>query len=211
MRYSKIMPKNGSFEEEYKTATSYWGDTPSTIIRNQASTLVGKTVLDIGAGDGRNALYLASLGYAVTALDLSETGLRNLTQKADAQGISDRIETVTANFVDWKPTQTFDNVITNFTFHFVGSANIDQCLEKMIALTNPGGINIYDDFTPNGPLAKTNPENYISETRLHEFYKENGWQMLHSAVKPVQTMTFETPDRPHLHEAISLVAQKPPL
>ena len=48
---------------------------PSLIVREFFSLASGKRVLDIAAGNGRNAIYLAEHGFDVDAVDISETGL----------------------------------------------------------------------------------------------------------------------------------------
>lgn len=44
--------------------------------------------LDVGTGQGRNAVYLASKGWDVTGFDVSQVGLRTAKQHADAAGVS---------------------------------------------------------------------------------------------------------------------------
>ena len=60
---------------------------PLPYVRDHAHLLTGGTVLDIACGYGRNALYLAELGFRVTAIDFSETALRVLRKRADKQGL----------------------------------------------------------------------------------------------------------------------------
>jgi SAM-dependent methyltransferase len=50
--------------------------TPSQIVRNHFDLATGKKALDIGAGNGRNSLFLAQKGFSVDAVDISEEGLR---------------------------------------------------------------------------------------------------------------------------------------
>lgn len=201
------MPINGSFEEEYKTTKSYWGDSPSSVIRKYATSLKQGSILDVGAGDGRNALFLANKGYAVYALDVSETGLLNISEKV-ADNKFPAITTIVANFVTYKPSIQYDNIITNFTIHFVGSRNIAVFIEKMIHATKPGGINIIDDFTQNGPLA-TNPENFVTPELLENIYKGYGWDILLNEQRIVETKAFESPGKHLNHEAVAFIARKP--
>lgn len=165
--------------------------------------------MDIGAGDGRNALFLASSGFNVVALDLAPTGLKNIVKKAAAQDLTDRIKVVTANITEYKPDVSYENVITNFTLHFVGAENIIPVLEKMVSLTRSGGINLIDDFTQNGPLAVNRPDNYVTPLLLEDFYDKKGWKILYSDTRPVKTKAFESPGRLYTHEAIAFIAKKP--
>lgn len=45
-------------------------------------------VLDVGCGQGRDALFIARLGHEVTAVDLSPTGIRDLISDANSEGLS---------------------------------------------------------------------------------------------------------------------------
>ncbi|MEC3958155.1 class I SAM-dependent methyltransferase [Nocardia sp. CDC153] len=51
-------------------------------------------VLELGAGHGRDAIYLARQGFRVTASDFSAIGLAQLRERADAAGLGDGIRTV---------------------------------------------------------------------------------------------------------------------
>lgn len=197
------------FEKEYAANPSYWGDEPEAIVRDYASRLHNDTVLDIGAGDGRNTLYLASLGFHVSALDISKQGLRNLTAKAVERNLEGSVDTIHESIVDFKPSTKYDNIITNFTLHFVGSDGINPYLRKMAKLTHAGGLNIISDFTQDGPLAETAPENYITQDRLHQFYQERNWEILHSMVDPVKTKRLDADGEPLEHDAVTFVARKP--
>ena len=196
------------FDEQYKTNTSYWGDEPSSSIRDYAPYFRRDTILDIGAGDGRNTLYLASLGFRVSALDISRTGLQNLMQKAKDGEVEALITPIIADFVQYEPEKSYDNIITNFALHFVGSANIQHVLEKIATATAPGGLAIINDFTPNGPLAKK-PENYITPEILQDFYETKSWEIIQNHIYTTKTKALDANGKPFEQESVEFVARKP--
>jgi 2-polyprenyl-3-methyl-5-hydroxy-6-metoxy-1,4-benzoquinol methylase len=61
---------------------------PERLLRAIETYLVEGNVLDIGAGQGANALYLAERGYSVMAVDISETGLQQLREESEARGLT---------------------------------------------------------------------------------------------------------------------------
>ncbi|KAA5834945.1 methyltransferase domain-containing protein [Saccharopolyspora hirsuta] len=63
-----------------------YGDEPSEPARHAAGT-----VLDLGAGHGRDSLHFTRRGFAVHAVDSSRDGLARLRAQADREGLSDRI------------------------------------------------------------------------------------------------------------------------
>lgn len=67
-----------------------WGREPNPWVRREAEQLTPGRALDLAAGDGRHAIWLASLGWAVTAVDISPEGVRlgeSLTRDARAAGL----------------------------------------------------------------------------------------------------------------------------
>eukprot|EP00967_Tisochrysis_lutea_P117584 scaffold190266_cov23-Tisochrysis_lutea.AAC.1 len=71
-------------------------------------------VLSLGEGQGRNGVYLASLGHRVTAVDLSPVGLAKASRLAAERGVPEaNLCPVVANLEDWTPPpDTFDVVLS---------------------------------------------------------------------------------------------------
>ncbi|KGM16582.1 hypothetical protein N867_18470, partial [Actinotalea fermentans ATCC 43279 = JCM 9966 = DSM 3133] len=62
-----------------------WTREPNVWVRDAVAHLTPGRALDVAAGDGRHALWLASLGWSVTALDISLEGVRQGAALARAQ------------------------------------------------------------------------------------------------------------------------------
>ena len=67
-----------------------YGTEPNDFLREVADRLPAGPVLCLGEGEGRNAVWLAERGHAVTALDASEIGLRKTRELAAARGVEVR-------------------------------------------------------------------------------------------------------------------------
>lgn len=119
-----------------------------------------------------------------------------------------RVKTIVTDFLDYQTNDRYDNIISNFTIHFVGSDNIKPFLEKMTELTKPGGINVIDDFTNNGPIAKKHPESYINYDILSDFYLSKGWRILYTSTRNVPLKSFEYSSEPVYSQATAFIAQK---
>lgn len=77
-------------------------------------------VLDIGCGTGTNAVYLAKLGFKVTALDFVEKALKFAKKNAEKANV--HIDFVHADIFNWKVPQTFDIILDSGCLHnFRGS------------------------------------------------------------------------------------------
>ncbi len=61
---------------------------PTRLLVEAVHGLKPGTALDVGMGQGRNALYLASLGWRVTGFDVAKAGLQQAAKKAVAAGVS---------------------------------------------------------------------------------------------------------------------------
>ncbi|MGH8921197.1 MAG: class I SAM-dependent methyltransferase [Actinomycetes bacterium] len=75
-----------SWDERYRAAEIVWGVRPNQWVEQQLSDLPPGRALDVACGEGRNALWLAGLGWQVTALDFSPVGLdkaRALEERAE--------------------------------------------------------------------------------------------------------------------------------
>lgn len=82
------------------------------VIEEEIRNLNPGRALDLGCGAGSNALMLAENGWSVTGLDWSEEAVR-LANEAAAMGKLDA-HFVTDDITSWKPTETFDLVITTY-------------------------------------------------------------------------------------------------
>jgi len=68
--------KQNVWEKEYKNVSNLWGLIPNNILLNYIDLLhEGGKVLDIGVGEGRNALFFAKSGFKVEGIDISETAI----------------------------------------------------------------------------------------------------------------------------------------
>ncbi|ROR92330.1 class I SAM-dependent methyltransferase [Nocardioides aurantiacus] len=64
-----------AWDERYAAAPLVWSAGPNAFVERDLADLTPGTALDLGSGEGRNARWLASRGWHVTALDFSPVGL----------------------------------------------------------------------------------------------------------------------------------------
>ncbi len=96
----------------------------------------GLRILDVGGGDGRDALPLASAGHAVTILDQSAVWLDEARSRADAAGV--RIETVVGDLGDAPDLGQFDLVLCHFVLQY--RPDDDEDLARLAGYTRPEGL-----------------------------------------------------------------------
>ncbi|HUY51281.1 MAG TPA: class I SAM-dependent methyltransferase [Streptosporangiaceae bacterium] len=83
------------WDARYAAADRIFPAEPDEALVELAAGLSPGRALDLGAGEGRNSLWLARQGWQVTAVDLSEVGLGRLRAQAAAEGLA--VEAVTAD------------------------------------------------------------------------------------------------------------------
>lgn len=105
-----MMPDRRShWEDRYRAGERRRGPA-SAFLAELLPRLRRGRALDIAAGDGRNSLFLAEHGYAVTAIDIAHAGLRRLQQCARAARLS--IDLIQADLDGYPlPENRFDIVV----------------------------------------------------------------------------------------------------
>lgn len=113
----------------------------------------GARVLDLGCGDGRNAIPLARAGHRVTAVDRSRFALAALRREAARAGWSPDdeeplgMEIVEADVSALCPLDDYDLVIAHGVLHLFPPMDRDALIERMKRHTRPGGWNVIAAFT----------------------------------------------------------------
>lgn len=74
---------DGGYDEGYKRCACFWGNKPGKLVEQYLLKLpegTGMTALDLGCGEGKNAIALANAGFHVTAVDCSNAALETQSQ-----------------------------------------------------------------------------------------------------------------------------------
>jgi S-adenosylmethionine-dependent methyltransferase len=111
-------------------------------LRRQADALGasggGLRVLDVGGGDGRDAVALAVAGHRVTVLDPAPSWLAEARRRAGEAGVADRLRTVEGSIDDLTPAGAdFDLVLCHFVLHYRPAEVGD--VARLAAVLRPGG------------------------------------------------------------------------
>jgi|APHM01.1.fsa_nt_gi Cyclopropane fatty acid synthase and related methyltransferases len=150
------MSKPVSFwNNRFDTPDLVYGAEPNAFIRTAADTWLSgaQDVLDLGAGEGRNSVFLARRGHAVTAVDYAKEGLRKTRRLGDEADIS--IDTIEADVRDWIPERTWDAVVV--TFLHLSPAEQPALYDRIQEYLVPGGFLLAEWFRP-----EQRTENYTS-------------------------------------------------
>ncbi|MCX9157423.1 class I SAM-dependent methyltransferase [Niveibacterium sp. 24ML] len=133
------------WDERYSQPGFYYGDTPNDFLREHASRIPPGEVLCLGEGEGRNALYLAQLGYQVTAVDSSAVGLEKLSKRAEAGGLL--IRTVCADLAKYDFGSARWSAVVSIFCHLPPPLRAFVHARAVSAL-RPGGLVLLEAYTP---------------------------------------------------------------
>jgi 2-polyprenyl-3-methyl-5-hydroxy-6-metoxy-1,4-benzoquinol methylase len=102
-----------SWNDRYSEPGYAYGTEPNSYLVSVVNRIPKGKVLSLGEGEGRNAVYLASLGYNVTAVYSSDVGLAKARQLAKDRGV--KITTVTADLAGLAiETESWDGIVSIF-------------------------------------------------------------------------------------------------
>ncbi len=90
-------------------AAPLWSAGPNAWVEAQATDLTPGRAADVGAGEGRNALWLASRGWEAEAVDFSPSGLRAGQQRATELGLA--VTFTQADATTWRADPPVDLVV----------------------------------------------------------------------------------------------------
>ncbi|MDG9689180.1 class I SAM-dependent methyltransferase [Streptomyces mutabilis] len=79
------------WEARYRDTDRVWSGRPNDLLVREASDLAPGTALDLGCGEGADAVWLASRGWRVTGVDISGTALERAAGHAAEAGVGDRV------------------------------------------------------------------------------------------------------------------------
>ncbi len=98
-------PGADAWDDRYSSSELVWTLEPNRWVVEVLADVepAGGRALDLGAGEGRNSIWLAQQGWHVEAVDFSAVGLDRARQLADAAGVGDRLVTVVDDVVDFTP------------------------------------------------------------------------------------------------------------
>jgi SAM-dependent methyltransferase len=121
------------WDARYAQGERLWSPSPNATIAEIVGPMHPGRALDVGAGEGRHSVWLAALGWTVTAVDFSEVGIGRGRFEAESRGIP--VEWVVADVREWTPTAgtTYDLVLVAY-LHLEGDV-----LSRVHDWLAPGG------------------------------------------------------------------------
>lgn len=183
------------WDKKFSSRNYVYGKTPAKFIAENYSYIpFGASILDMGMGEGRNAVFLAQKGYKVTGIDISSVAVQKAIALSKEFGV--QINTVVASLNKHKiPEGTFDAIIC---FYYVDRSLI----EKMKTWLKPGGMIIFEAYTTE---QIKNDKKASLENPLHYYLKP---QELPKLFSEMRVLKFEEPIHEKEYRSSIIVKKK---
>lgn len=126
------------WEGHYLARPQVWSGRANPVLVEEVAGLGPGAALDLGCGEGGDALWLAQHGWDVTAVDVAETALQRGAAAAVAAGLADRITWERHDLARSSPTGSYDLVSAQFLQSPIELPR-DQVLRRAADAVAPGG------------------------------------------------------------------------
>ena len=140
------------WERHYGERDRVWSGRVNVQFADVVADLPPGRALDLGCGEGADAVWLAERGWDVVAVDISETALGRAAEAASARGVADHIDFLQLDLSDGFPDGTYDLVSSQF-LHSTVRLDRARILENAAAALGPGGRLVIVDHGSAPPWA----------------------------------------------------------
>lgn len=140
------------WDDRYAEKDRIWSGRVNAQLAAIAEPLTPGRALDLGCGEGGDAVWLAEHDWQVLATDVSETALARAAAEAGSRGVLDRIDFQHHDLSDSFPDGEFDLVSAQY-FHSFVRLERPQILRRAASALRPGGLLVIVDHGAPPPWA----------------------------------------------------------
>ncbi|GAA1877837.1 SAM-dependent methyltransferase [Streptantibioticus ferralitis] len=169
------------WDARYAQSDQIWSGNPNSVLVREAADLTPGTALDLGCGEGADAIWLAQRDWRVTAVDISRVALDRAAKHAATAGVRDRIDWQQYDLAASFPSGTFDLVSAQF-LHSPGDLPRERILHTAASAVAPGGVLLIaghtafptSEHSPHSEMRLPTPDEVIEDLDL----PEGQWEVL---------------------------------
>jgi tellurite methyltransferase len=142
------------YDESYSRSPAFFGAAPDSLLADHLVLIEnGEPLLDVGAGQGRNALYIARLGYRVDALEPSADGAAQISAAAAVTGLT--IGVINQRFEDFRAPGLYGAVLVFGLIPDLARGQVTALLKRAGEWLAPGSLAFLTGFTTDDPSFAT--------------------------------------------------------
>lgn len=209
-------------EKEYKTKEFYWGLAPHSLLVKFLPIVQRGKALDIGAGEGRNSIFLAKNGFEVEAIDINKEGLEKCKQIAKKYNLPITTKVIDIKSFSFEPRK-YSLILSIATMDFLKKSEIEIIIKKIKKSLIEKGYVLLLVISNKDPLYQKIKELKLKEVEENTFYlpkyktfrhffTQKELKELFKDFKIIYLKQQKIKDighgEPHFHNVIGLLAQK---
>jgi SAM-dependent methyltransferase len=167
-----------AWEEHYGERDRVWSGRVNIRLAEVASVLPPARALDLGCGEGADAMWLADQGWYVTAVDISQTALDRAVADVRARNLLDRIDFQRHELPDTFPEGSFDLVSAQF-LHSTVEVDRPAMLRRAADAVTVGGTFLIVDHAGPPPWASKLHHHHefpSAEEVMSSLKLDDGWE-----------------------------------
>lgn len=147
------------WEEHYSARDRVWSGRVNVQLAAVVGDLIPGRALDLGCGEGGDAVWLAEHGWNVVAVDVSETAIARAAREADARGVRDRTHFEQRDLSDSFPDGNYDLVSAQF-LHSTVRLDRPAILRRAASAVAAGGLLVIVDHAAPPPNSGKIPHDH---------------------------------------------------
>jgi SAM-dependent methyltransferase len=172
------------WDDRYRSASRLWSGQPNVQFVAQVADLSPGEALDAACGEGADAIWLASRGWTVTAVDVSAVALDRAAGHAASLDVAERVTWRREDLLTWDPgPERFDLVSAQFV-HLPGPL-LESLHTRLAAAVRPGGTLLIVNHHPDDLHANVGRPDALSmfpsAEELAEALDPDEWDVLVTA------------------------------
>lgn len=200
--------KKTIYSEAYNTDDFYWGLQPNDLCFDLLKLCPPdshKRLLEIGCGEGKDALFFARNGYDVTAFDIAQSGIDKLLKMADRYHVS--VNAFRADMMEYRLDNKYDIIYSSRSLHHIRPNVREEIIRHFQDNTTNGGYNVMNVYVRKpfvGDSPEKDPFAYLWRSgEIFTYYAS--WKM--SKIDEI-IYDCQSSGVPHQHAMDIMIAQK---
>jgi thioredoxin reductase/2-polyprenyl-3-methyl-5-hydroxy-6-metoxy-1,4-benzoquinol methylase len=195
-RRMRVMFEQDAWEERYRAKPAIWSGRPNPQLIAEATGLPPGRALDVGCGEGADALWLAEQGWQVTAVDIATTALTRAAAHVAAAGaqVAARITWTHADLRQQPPAQDAYDLVSAQFMQLPGEARQDL-FARLAAAVAPGGTLLIVGHHPSDLRTSAHrkhfPDMMFTAEQIAASLDRTTWQVLAAEARPRATVDPE--------------------
>ncbi|MFD9305101.1 class I SAM-dependent methyltransferase [Streptomyces sp. NPDC060048] len=145
------------WDARYRESEKIWSGEANAALAREVSSLAPGRALDLGCGEGGDAVWLARRGWHVTGTDISSVALERAAAHAADAGVAERTSWERHDLAESFPAGEYDLVSACF-LHTFGDFPRERILRRAAAAVAPGGMLLVVGHAGWAPWQEDRPE-----------------------------------------------------